>query len=197
MIAVGDRLPPGMLRVKPDDGPIEQVSTDALFAGQTVVLVGVPGAFTSTCHNAHIPQFVENAAALKARGADRIVVVAVNDAYVMKAWRQSLGAVGKLDFMADGDGEFARALGLLVPMPGMGMRLKRFSALVVDGVVRALNFEPRERQGHFLDRRGDDAGAARGPGACQIDRASEAWLTRAPCFSARPAPTAWQQVPNP
>jgi peroxiredoxin len=147
MIAVGDRLPPGTLRVKPDDGPIEQVSTDDLFAGQTVVLVGVPGAFTATCHNAHVPQFVENAAALKARGADRIVVVAVNDAYVMKAWRQSLGAVGKLDFMADGDGEYARALGLLVPMPGMGMRLKRFSAPVVDGVVRALNFEPESGKG--------------------------------------------------
>jgi glutaredoxin/glutathione-dependent peroxiredoxin len=147
MIAVGDRLPEGKFRVKPDDGPIGEVPTAELFAGQTVVLVGVPGAFTSTCHNAHIPQFVENAAALKARGADRIVVLAVNDAHVMRAWRQSLGAVGKLDFVADGDGAYAEALGLLVPMAGMGMRLKRFSALVENGVVKALNFEPAAGKG--------------------------------------------------
>jgi glutaredoxin/glutathione-dependent peroxiredoxin len=147
MIAVGDRLPHGKFRVKPDDGPIVEVTTAELFDGQTVVLIGVPGAFTSTCHNAHVPQFVENAAALKARGADRVVVLAVNDAHVMRAWRQSLGAVGKLDFMADGDGEYARALGLLVPMVGMGERLKRFSALVEDGVVRALNFEPAAGKG--------------------------------------------------
>jgi peroxiredoxin len=147
VIAVGDRLPEGKFRVKPDDGPIVEVTTADLFAGQTVVLVGVPGAFTSTCHNAHIPQFVDNAAALKSRGADRIVVVAVNDAHVMRAWRQSLGAVGKLDFVADGDGDYGRVLGLLVPMVGMGMRLKRFSALVEDGVVRALNFEPSGGKG--------------------------------------------------
>jgi peroxiredoxin len=147
VIAVGERLPEGKFYVKPDDGPIEQVNARDLFARQTVVLVGVPGAFTSTCHNAHVPQFVENAAALKARGADRIVVIAVNDAHVMRTWRQSLGAVGKLDFMADGDGDYARALGLLVPMPGMGSRLKRFSALVEDGVVKTLNFEPTGGKG--------------------------------------------------
>jgi peroxiredoxin len=147
VIAVGDRLPEGRFRVKPEDGPIAEVPMAELFAGQTVVLVGVPGAFTSTCHNAHIPQFVENAAALKARGADRIVILAVNDAHVMRAWRQSLGAVGKLDFVADGDGEYANALGLLVPMAGMGMRLRRFSALVEDGIVKALNFEPASGKG--------------------------------------------------
>jgi peroxiredoxin len=147
MIAVGDRMPDGTFRVKPDDGPIAEVAAADLFAGKTVVLVGVPGAFTSTCHNAHVPQFVENAAAMRARGAERIVVVAVNDAHVMKAWRQALGAVDKLDFMADGDGSYADALGLLRPMPGMGMRLKRFSALVEDGVVRTLNFEPEGGKG--------------------------------------------------
>jgi peroxiredoxin len=147
LISVGDRLPQGKFYVKPDEGPVEEVSADSLFARQTVVLVGVPGAFTSTCHNAHVPQFVENAAALRARGADRIVVVAVNDAHVMRAWRQSLGAVGKIDFIADGDGEYARALGLLVPMHGMGNRLKRFSALVEDGVVKSLNFEPAGGKG--------------------------------------------------
>src|SRR6185295_11790975 len=113
VIAVGERLPQGKFYLKPDDGPIEEIGTADLFEGQMVVLVGVPGAFTSTCHNAHVPQFVENAAALKARGADRIVVVAVNDAYVMRAWQQALGATGKLDFVADGDGDYGRALGLL------------------------------------------------------------------------------------
>ena len=147
MIAVGDRLPAGTFRVKPDEGPIVQVTSAELFEGQTVVLVGVPGAFTSTCHNAHIPQFVENAAALKARGADRIVVLSVNDAFVMRAWRQALGAVGKVDFIADGEAEYARALGLAVAMPGMGVRLKRFSALVRDGIVRSLHFEPEGGKG--------------------------------------------------
>ena len=147
MIEVGARLPMGTFRVKPDDGPIVQVATSDLFSGQTVVLVGVPGAFTSTCHNAHVPQFVENAGPLRARGADRIVVIAVNDAYVMRVWRQSLGAVDKIDFMADGDAEYAAALGLAVPMAGMGIRLKRFSALVRDGVVRALHFEPEAGRG--------------------------------------------------
>ena len=147
MIAVGDRMPDGTFRVKPDDGPIEAVSAADLFAGKRVVLVGVPGAFTSTCHNAHVPQFVENAAALKARGADRILVLSVNDAFVMKAWRQALGAVDKLDFLADGDGNYARALGSSAPLPGMGMRLKRFSALVDDGVVRSLHFEPEGGKG--------------------------------------------------
>jgi peroxiredoxin len=147
MIAVGGPLPEGSFRVKQDDGSVRTVSTHDLFAGQTAVLVGVPGAFTSTCHNAHIPQFVTNAAALKARGADRIVVLAVNDHHVMKAWAQSIDAAGKLDFVADGEGDYARALGLTVQMPGLGTRLKRFSALVDGGVVKTLNFEPEGLSG--------------------------------------------------
>jgi peroxiredoxin len=147
MIAVGDRMPDGAFRVKPDDGPIVEVSSVEIFGGKRIVLVGVPGAFTSTCHNAHIPQFVDSAAALKARGADQVVVLAVNDAHVMKAWRQALGAADKIDFLADGDGTYGQALGLLMPIPGMGLRLKRFSALVDDGVVRALNLEPDGSKG--------------------------------------------------
>ncbi|MEX0697037.1 MAG: redoxin family protein, partial [Dongiaceae bacterium] len=84
MIQVGDRLPEGTLRVKQDDDSVKQVTIDDLFKGQRVVLVGVPGAFTSTCHNAHIPQFVTNAKEIKAKGIDRIVVLAVNDHHVMK-----------------------------------------------------------------------------------------------------------------
>lgn len=142
MIKAGDRLPEGSFRVKAEDGTAAEVSTGALFGGRTVVLVGVPGAFTSTCHNAHIPQFVANAAALTARGVDRIVVLAVNDHHVMKVWGEAIGGAGRIDFVADGEGKYARALGLEVDIPGLGKRVKRFSALVKDSVVATLNFEP-------------------------------------------------------
>ena len=142
MIKVGDRLPAGMFRVKDDEGNMKEVSTDTLFAGRKVVLVGVPGAFTSTCHNAHIPQFVANAAAMKAKGVDRVAVMATNDHHVMKAWSSSLGGGGKIDFLADGNGDYTRALGLEVDLAGLGKRCTRFSALVEDGVVKTLNFEP-------------------------------------------------------
>jgi len=149
MIKVGDRLPEGTLRVKNDDGSVREVTTGELFGGQKVVLIGVPGAFTTTCHNAHIPQFVANADDIKARGADRIVVLAVNDHHVMKVWGESLGGAGKIDFVADGAGAYAEALGLAVDMSGggLGKRLKRFSALVEDGVVKTLNFEPEGSKG--------------------------------------------------
>ncbi len=149
MIKVGDRLPEGSFRVKDDEGNVTEVPAARLFDGQTVVLVGVPGAFTSTCHNAHIPQFVANAAAFKAKGVDRIVVMAVNDHHVMKLWGEALGGAGKIDFVADGAGNYTRALGLEVDMSatGLGKRCKRFSALVRDGVVETLNFEPEGGKG--------------------------------------------------
>jgi len=147
MIKIGDRLPEGSFRVKQQDDSVKQVRTGDLFNGQKVVLVGVPGAFTTTCHNAHIPQFVENAAAIKAKGVDRIVVMAVNDHHVMRTWAEALGGAGKIDFVADGDADYARALGLASPMAGMGVRVKRFSAVVDDGVARALNFEPEGGKG--------------------------------------------------
>ncbi len=149
MIKVGDRLPEGKFRVKNEDGAASEVTTADLFKGQRVVLVGVPGAFTTTCHHAHIPQFVENADRIKAKGIDRIVVLAVNDHHVMKVWAESLGAADKIDFVADGTGDYARALGLEVDMTGggLGKRVKRFSALVEDGVVKALNFEPEGGKG--------------------------------------------------
>jgi glutaredoxin/glutathione-dependent peroxiredoxin len=149
MIKAGDRLPEGMFRVKSDDGTAAAVSTKDLFGGQTVVLVGVPGAFTSTCHNSHIPQFVANAATLKDKGVDRIVVMATNDHHVMRAWGEALGGAGKIDFVADGNGDFTRAIGLEVDLAaaGLGKRCKRFSALVKDGVVQTLNFEPEGSKG--------------------------------------------------
>ncbi len=147
MIKVGDRLPEGTFRVKQDDDSVKQVSTADLFKGQKVVFVGVPGAFTSTCHRAHIPQFVTSASEIRANGADRIVVMAVNDHHVMKMWGESLGGKDKVEFVSDGDADYAKALGLAVPIPGMGTRVKRFSMLVDDGVVKTLNFEPEGGKG--------------------------------------------------
>jgi peroxiredoxin len=142
MIKVGNRLPEGKFRIKEADDSVREATVDELFKGRKVVLVGVPGAFTSTCHRAHIPQFVTHATEIRAHGVDAIVVLAVNDHHVMRAWSESLGGTNKLTFVADGDGDYARALGLAVPMPGLGTRVRRFSALVEDGVVKTLNFEP-------------------------------------------------------
>ena len=147
MIKVGDRLPPGKFRVKQADDTVAEPTVDGLFKGKKVVLVGVPGAFTSTCHRAHIPQFVTHAGEIKAHGVDAIVVLAVNDHHVMRAWGESLGGIDKLVFVADGDGDYARALGLAIAIPGLGTRVRRFSALVEDGVVKTLNFEAEGEKG--------------------------------------------------
>ena len=88
-----------------------------------------------------------DAAAIKAKGVDHIVVMAVNDHHVMRTWGEALGGAGKIDFVSDGDADYARALGLATPMAGMGVRVKRFSAIVDDGVVKALNFEPEGGKG--------------------------------------------------
>jgi glutaredoxin/glutathione-dependent peroxiredoxin len=142
MIKVGDRLPAGMFRVKLADESVKEMTVDEIFKGKKVVFVGVPGAFTSTCHKAHIPMFVTHANEIKGHGVDAIVVMAVNDHHVMRAWAESQGGTEKLLFVADGDGDYARALGLTVSPPGLGTRVRRFSAVVDDGVVKTLNFEP-------------------------------------------------------
>jgi peroxiredoxin len=143
MIKVGDRLPEGSFRVKQDDGSVKQMTMHELFDKQKVVLVGVPGAFTSTCHNAHIPTFVRNAAAIKAKGVDRIAVMAVNDHHVMKAWHAAQSADG-IDFLADGSAVYTKAMGLENDQTesGMGIRCKRFAMIVEDGVVKYLTLEP-------------------------------------------------------
>lgn len=149
MIKAGDRLPQGSFRVKNDDGSVKEISTAELFSGQKVVLVGLPGAFTATCHHAHVPRFIATAGQIRAKGVDRIVVMAVNDHHVMKVWGEALAAAGELDFVADGTGAYTRALGLEVDMSGtgLGQRCRRFSALVEDGVVKTLNFEPDGAKG--------------------------------------------------
>lgn len=149
MIQVGERLPEGVFKVKDDQGVAVDVPVSDVFAGKKVVMIGLPGAFTSTCHNAHIPQFVANADAIKGRGVDAIVVMATNDHHVMKAWAEVLDPDGKLNFVADGVGNFTRALGMEVDLSagGLGKRCKRFSALVDDGTVTVLNFEPEGSKG--------------------------------------------------
>ncbi|MBI2717757.1 MAG: peroxiredoxin [Rhizobiales bacterium] len=143
-IKPGDRLPAAEFTMMTGDGQ-QKLSTDVLFAGRKVVLFAVPGAFTPTCSNNHMPGFVRQAAAIKARGVDTIACTAVNDHHVMTAWGKATGADGKILMLADGNGDFARALGLNVDRreAGMGERSRRYSMIVEDGVVKTLNVEDK------------------------------------------------------
>ena len=140
-IAVGDRLPDVKLVKATAEGP-EQVQAAEYFAGKTVALFAVPGAFTPTCSAKHLPGFVEKADELKAKGVDEIVATSVNDAFVMGAWKQSAGS-DDITMLADGNGEFAKETGLDADFTGFGMghRSQRYSMLVEDGVVKQLNVE--------------------------------------------------------
>jgi glutaredoxin/glutathione-dependent peroxiredoxin len=142
-IKIGDRMPSGKLGRMGQNGP-EQVSTDDLFAGKRVVLVSVPGAFTPTCSMKHLPGFVDSAGALRAKGIDTVACMSVNDVFVMSAWGKASGADDKVMMLADGNGEYARKLGLDFDASGFGMgtRGKRFSMLIEDGVVKQVNIEP-------------------------------------------------------
>ena len=141
-IQVGDRLPSATLHKATAEGP-EPVDTESYFAGRKVALFSVPGAFTPTCSARHLPGFVERADELRGKGVDEVACVAVNDAFVMQAWAQQAGAEGKVTMLADGNGDFSKALGLVMDASkfGMGTRGQRWSAIVEDGVVRELNVE--------------------------------------------------------
>lgn len=141
-IAVGEKLPDATFKTLTEDGP-KELSTADVFAGKTVVLFGVPGAFTPTCNNNHLPGYLENFDAIKGRGVDTIAVISTNDAFVMGAWAKFTGAEGKIVFLADGSGHFAKATGLELDLDkaGMGLRNKRFSLIAKDGVVEAINIE--------------------------------------------------------
>lgn len=141
-ISVGDRLPDVKLKKASPNGA-EEIGVADFFGGRRIVLFGVPGAFTPTCSNDHLPGFVENFDAITARGIDAIAVVSVNDAHVMGAWARFTGAEDRLVFLADGNGTFARALGLDADLSdrGLGQRSRRFSMIVEDGVVKKLNLE--------------------------------------------------------
>lgn len=148
-ISVGERLPEATFKMITPDGPSE-VTTEELTKGRRLVLFGVPGAFTPTCDRNHLPGFLNNAEAMKAKGVDEIAVVAVNDMFVMDAWAKSSGGGGTITFLADGSADFVRAAGLEMDASGfgMGVRSKRFSMLVEDGEVKILNIEetPREAE---------------------------------------------------
>ena len=141
-IQVGDRIPSATLMKAGAEGP-QPVDTDSYFAGRKMALFSVPGAFTPTCSARHLPSFVEKYDELKAKGVDEIACVAVNDAFVLQAWAQQSGAEGKVTMLADGNGDFAGALGLTMDASkfGMGERGQRWSAIVDDGVVTELNVE--------------------------------------------------------
>ena len=140
-INVGDRLPDVTLVKATEEGP-EKVQSSEYFAGKTVALFSVPGAFTPTCSARHLPGFVEKADELKAKGVDEIVGTAVNDAFVMGAWNKAAGS-DDITMLADGNGDFAEAVGLTMDGSGFGLgkRGQRYSMLVEDGVVKQLNVE--------------------------------------------------------
>lgn len=135
-IAKGDKMPAGTFSRMSEAGP-DALSTDDLFSGKKVVLVSVPGAFTPTCSMNHLPGFVDQAAALKAKGVDTVACMAVNDVFVMDAWGKDRGVGDDVMMLADGNGEYSAALGLEMDATGfgMGMRGQRFAIVVDDGVA--------------------------------------------------------------
>jgi peroxiredoxin len=142
-IQVGEKVPSATLRYLSPEGP-KEITTDELFRGKKVALFAVPGAFTPTCSQRHLPGYVDNASQLKAKGIDQIACVSVNDAFVMGAWGKAQNVGDKVLMLADGSGDFTRAVGLELDARGMGlgMRSQRYSMLVEDGVVKKLNVEP-------------------------------------------------------
>ena len=135
-IQAGDKMPAGSFSVMTADGP-GALSTEELFSGKKVVLVAVPGAFTPTCSKGHLPGFISHADDLTAKGVDTIACMAVNDVFVMDAWGKDRGVGDKVVMLADGNGEYSRALGLEMDASGfgMGMRSQRFAIVVDDGVA--------------------------------------------------------------
>ena len=142
-ISVGDRIPDVTLRTMTKDGPTAVESGDVLGQGK-VVLFAVPGAFTPTCSDHHLPGFVLRADDITAKGVDTIACVAVNDAFVMGAWGQSQNTDGKVLMLADGNGEFTAKVGLEMDGSGVGLgtRSQRYAAIIEDGVVQELMVEP-------------------------------------------------------
>jgi glutaredoxin/glutathione-dependent peroxiredoxin len=141
-IKVGDRIPSVTLKYLSPEG-VKEVSSDDFFRGKRVALFAVPGAFTPTCSQRHLPGYVERAADIKGKGVDEIACIAVNDAFVMGAWGKDQRADGKVTMLADGSGDFARAVGLELDLTrmGLGKRSQRYSMVVDNGVVKALHVE--------------------------------------------------------
>ena len=141
-IKAGDRMPEGKFKTMGEKGP-QDLTTAELFDGKRVVLFSVPGAFTPTCSAKHLPGYVELADKLRAKGVDTIACMAVNDVFVMNAWGKASNVAGKVLMLADGNGEYARALGLEMDGRGfgMGMRGQRFAIVVEKGVAKQVDIE--------------------------------------------------------
>jgi peroxiredoxin len=146
-LSVGDRVPTANLFEPGESGPAK-LTTDGLFKGRKVVLVGMPGAFTPTCHRNHLPGFLENRDAMLAKGVDEIVVLTTNDTHVLRAWAEQSGGKGKVRFVSDGNLDFIDPAGLSFDGSGTGMgrRARRFAMIVEDGVVTALAVEEQAGQ---------------------------------------------------
>ena len=141
-IKAGDKMPEGSFTHMTKDGP-QKITTEQLFGGKTVVLFSVPGAFTPTCDAKHLPGFVELAEQIRAKGVDTIACMAVNDVFVMNAWGKSSSVGDKIVMLADGNGDYAKALGLELDAKGYGMgtRGQRFALIVKNGVATTVNVE--------------------------------------------------------
>lgn len=158
-IAIDDRLPDATFKIRTGDGPAEVKLSD-LTAGKKVILFGVPGAFTPTCHLNHLPGFLEHFETFKAKGVDEIAVISVNDHHVMHEWSKATKGEGKIHYLPDFDAAFTKAIGMDVDLAvaGLGVRSKRYSMLVEDGVVTRLNLESNAGQAtnsgaaHMIDQ---------------------------------------------
>ena len=145
-IKAGDKMPSGTLKTMTKDGP-KDITTDELFKGKKVVLFSVPGAFTPTCDAKHLPGYLQHAAAIRAKGVDTIACMAVNDVFVMNAWGKASGSGDDVLMLADGNGDYSKALGLEMDGRGFGMGLRgqRFAVIVDNGVASHVFVEaPRE-----------------------------------------------------
>lgn len=142
MIAAGRRIPDNDFQIMTDEGPSD-LSTGEIFNGKNVVLFGIPGAFTPSCHQLHLPSYIQEYKTLKDAGIDTIACTAVNDIFVLDIWARATNANRKILFLADGNGEFAAAMGLLLDARklGLGIRSRRYALWARDGVVQAINIE--------------------------------------------------------
>ncbi|KAL4271767.1 hypothetical protein GQ457_13G024020 [Hibiscus cannabinus] len=144
-IFVGDKLPEAALSYFDSDGELQTTTISSLTAGKKAVLFAVPGAFTPTCSQKHLPGFVEKSGELKAKGVDAIACISVNDAFVMRAWKENLGINDEVLLLSDGNGEFTKKIGCEMDLSdkpvGLGVHSRRYALLVEDGVVKLLNLE--------------------------------------------------------
>ena len=140
MISTGQKIPSVTIKQATPEGGSD-VDPAALFAGKKVVMFSLPGAFTPTCSGKHLPGYVQKLAELRAQGVDLVACLSVNDAWVMKAWAEAHGALGKITMLADGSGAFSKALGIETEIPGMGLRARRGLFIIEDGVVKSAELE--------------------------------------------------------